>query len=218
MPRPKYIETEEGRQRHEEKYQRILDAALEVFATKGFFEAKITEIAKLAGVADGTIYLYFKNKDDLLISLFESKLEYVNTRLRAALADIPDVPGKLEHIIRNHLGLALEHPTLTRFMTIELRRSGKFMKEYAKEQLSAYLDEVGRVFDEGKAQGLFRPEISTGIFKQLLFGALDHACTVWVNNPHRRSDDIREIAAQMYEFVMRGAATAKAAQLASARS
>ena len=73
MPRPKDIDTVEGRQRHEAKYQRILDAALEIFARKGFHEAKISEIARTAGVADGTIYLYFKNKDDLLIYLFEEQ-------------------------------------------------------------------------------------------------------------------------------------------------
>ena len=73
---PKNLDTEEGRRRREEKYQRILDASLTVFSQKGFAEAKISEVAETAGVADGTIYLYFKNKDDLLISLFEAKLEY----------------------------------------------------------------------------------------------------------------------------------------------
>ena len=81
---PQAISTEH-RRRHEEKYQRILQAALEVFARKGFHEAKITEIAETASVGDGTIYLYFKNKDDLLISLFEVKLDTINEGLKEKL-------------------------------------------------------------------------------------------------------------------------------------
>ena len=80
MPRPKDIDTAEGRKRHEEKYQRILSASMEVFARKGFAESKISEIAQVAGVGDGTIYLYFKNKDDLLISVFEDRMDNINWR------------------------------------------------------------------------------------------------------------------------------------------
>ena len=193
MPRPKDIDTEEGRARHEAKYQRILDAALDVFARKGFHEAKISEIARAAGVADGTIYLYFKNKDDLLISLFEAKLEAINSGLRADLTGITDARERLEHVIRYHLRLALENPTLAAFITIELRRSGKFMKDYAKDQLSEYLAQWGSVIDDGKAAGTFRQDLSTGILKNVLFGALDHACVTWVNNPQRTPEDLAEV-------------------------
>ena len=62
MARPRDLDTVEGRKRYEEKYQRILNAAMDVFAQKGFSESKITEVASAAGVGDGTIYLYFKNK------------------------------------------------------------------------------------------------------------------------------------------------------------
>lgn len=202
MPRPKDIDTEEGRQRHEAKYQRILDAALDVFARKGFHEAKISEIARAAGVADGTIYLYFKNKDDLLISLFESKLEAINAGLRQELAQISDQKQRLAHIIRYHLRLALENPTLAAFITIELRRSSKFMKEYAKSQLADYLSQWGNVIDEGKASGTFRSDLSTGILKHILFGALDHACVTWVNNPQRRPEDLAEVGNHLNRLVM----------------
>jgi TetR/AcrR family transcriptional regulator, fatty acid metabolism regulator protein len=207
MARPKYIETEEGRQKHEEKYQRILDAALEVFANKGFYEAKVTEIAKVAGVADGTIYLYFKNKDDLLISLFESKLEHINCKLREELAKVTGVRARLEHLVWFHLRIALDNPTTARFMTIELRRSAKFMKDYAKEQLAEYVDQWGQVLEEGKATGVLRPDLKTGIFKHLLFGALDHAIMLWVNNPHGKPEDLEEIAAEVTRYVLRSVTT-----------
>lgn len=201
MPRPKDIDTEEGRRRHEAKYQRILDAALDVFARKGFHEAKINEIARAAGVADGTIYLYFKNKDDVLISLFEAKLEAINAGLRDELCDITEPNLRLEHIIRYHLRMALQNPTLAAFITIELRRSSKFMKDYAKNQLAEYLGQWGSVVDEGKATGRFRSDVSTGVFKNFLFGALDHACVTWVNNPQRRPEDLTEVGNQIHKMV-----------------
>jgi TetR/AcrR family fatty acid metabolism transcriptional regulator len=203
MPRPKDVDTAEGRQRHEAKYQRILAAALEVFARKGFHEAKISEIARSAGVADGTIYLYFKNKDDVLISLFEAKLEQINAGLRDGLDKITDVRERLTHVIRYHLQLALNDPTLAAFITIELRRSAKFMKQYAKAQLAEYLNQWGQIVDEGKAQGVFRPEVSTGILKHIMFGALDQACVTWVNNPQRTPADLIEVGKQLSDLVLR---------------
>ncbi len=145
MPRPKNLDTEEGRRRREEKYQRILDASLAVFSQKGFAEAKISEVAEAAGVADGTIYLYFKNKDDLLISLFEAKLEAINAGLRDALSPASGALEALKIIITYHLDLAINNPNLTAFITIELRRSAAFMKDYAKEQLAEYLGQWQQV-------------------------------------------------------------------------
>src|SRR6476659_5828599 len=71
-----------------DKRERILAAAERIFARHGFFAAKVSDVAKEAGVADGTIYLYFKNKDDLLISLFERRMQEVNERLREATAKV----------------------------------------------------------------------------------------------------------------------------------
>src|SRR5690554_6191558 len=114
-----------------EKRERILEGALRAFAKKGFYNTKVSEIASEAGVADGTIYLYFKNKDDLLISLFEDRMEWVIERLETELADSPgDVFEKLRQVVDMHFKLALEEPDLAEFITVELRQSAKFMKEY----------------------------------------------------------------------------------------
>tara|TARA_B100001964_G_scaffold224938_1_gene272261 strand:+ start:727 stop:1356 length:630 start_codon:yes stop_codon:yes gene_type:complete len=203
MARPRDLDTVEGRKRYEEKYQRILNAAMHVFAQKGFSESKITEVASAAGVGDGTIYLYFKNKDDLLISLFEAKLEEINAGLRIALADIPGVEDRLRKIIDFHLGLALNNPQLAALVTIELRRSAKFMKEYAKEQLTEYLDQWGDILEEGKRTGRFRPDFSTNILKHILFGAMDHVCGIWVSNPNRETVDLVEIGGQLTDVILR---------------
>jgi TetR/AcrR family transcriptional regulator, fatty acid metabolism regulator protein len=202
MARHKNLETEAGKKLHAEKFSRILDAALQVFAEKGFNESKISEIAKRADVGDGTIYLYFKNKDDLLISLFETKLELINRGLQQELRQIADVRDRLRHVVRYHLRLAIEDPKLAAFITIELRRSAKFVKDYAKAQFAAYLDQWVQILRDGQASGEFRSDIRVGIFKHFLFGALDQVCVTWVNNLDRRPEDLNEIGDQLIELML----------------
>src|SRR5689334_17559802 len=110
-----------------DKRERILDAAEVVFAQHGFFAARVSEIAKEAGVADGTIYLYFKNKDDLLISLFESRMERVNGYLAAKVAPHTAPLDKLHAFIGAYLALVKEQPAAAEVLTVELRQSAKFM-------------------------------------------------------------------------------------------
>ena len=203
MPRQKDQETAEGRRRHEEKYQRILNGAMAVFAEKGFTESRVSEIAERAGVGDGTIYLYFKNKDDLLISLFEAKLEEINAGLRQRITEEMNPKLQLQTVIEYHLNLALESPHLAALVTLELRRSGKFMKEYAKEQFFEYLQQWTLVIENGKEVGFFRKDFSTGILRNILFGALDYVTGIWVSNPKRKASDLHEVAKQLEELILR---------------
>src|SRR5882757_7378061 len=105
-----------------DKRERILDASERIFARHGFFAARVSEVAKEAGVADGTIYLYFKSKDDLLISLFENRMASVNEQLRAAIADLPPAE-QLRAFIRAYLRMVSDEPTAVEVLTIELRQS-----------------------------------------------------------------------------------------------
>ncbi|MEM1348567.1 MAG: TetR/AcrR family transcriptional regulator, partial [Myxococcota bacterium] len=112
-----------------EKRRRILDGALRAFARKGFYNTKVSEIASEAGVADGTIYLYFKNKDDLLISLFEDRMEWVIERLETELSTGGSVVERLTAFVSLHFMLVEEERDLAEFITVELRQSAKFVKE-----------------------------------------------------------------------------------------
>ena len=108
-----------------EKRRRIVDAAVEVFADKGFFGARVSEIAEVAGVADGTIYLYFKSKDDILISLFREKMTEILHRFAAMLAQTDDPEQKVRRYISEHLALVAEQPKLMQVLTVELRQSAQ---------------------------------------------------------------------------------------------
>ena len=161
------------------KRERILAAAERVFARHGFFAAKVSEIAKDAGVADGTIYLYFKNKDDLLISLFEARMQVVNQTLAAAIAGLAPL-AQLHALIRTYLRLIHDEPAAAEVLTIELRQSNKFMKEYENAAFADFLRLLGGVVVRGQEQGVMDASVPAHIAARMIFGALDELALAWV--------------------------------------
>ncbi|RMF18124.1 MAG: TetR/AcrR family transcriptional regulator [Candidatus Dadabacteria bacterium] len=186
----------------EEKRNRILQAAISVFARKGFFHAKISEIAQEAGVADGTIYLYFKNKDHLLISIFEEKMEMIIGRMRASLVGAGDPVEKLRRFMLTYAELVIEDPELSHVFQVELRQSGTFMKHYKPVKLQEFLNILAEIVREGQQAGRFKPEIAPGVVKRAVFGALDEIALNWILKERRY--DLRESARQLGEMFVDG--------------
>ncbi len=172
-----------------DKHQRILDAAVKVFAGKGFFQAKVSEIAREAGVADGTVYLYFKSKDDLLISIFEVKMREAVARFREAALREQDARSSLERLIRMHLAEFQADPDLAAVFQVELRQSQRFMREYAKSELKEYLDLIGDIVRQGQREGTFRTDIPVGIIKRFIFGTVDEVVSTWVMSGMKQDMD-----------------------------
>jgi TetR/AcrR family transcriptional regulator, fatty acid metabolism regulator protein len=172
-----------------DKHQRILDAAIEVIAEHGFFHSRVAEIADRAGVADGTIYLYFKNKDELLMAAIDSAFHRFTHRARAALAQIPDPREKLRRIAFLHLeGLGNNRSLAIVFQT-ELRHSLKFLSDFSHNLLVEYFDLIKSVVREGQEAGLFRTDISITMASHCLFGALDEIVTSWILSDHDRDPE-----------------------------
>jgi TetR/AcrR family transcriptional regulator, fatty acid metabolism regulator protein len=168
--------------RSSDKRVRILSSAERVFAKRGFFAARVSEIAKDAGVADGTIYLYFKSKDDLLISLFESRMEQVNTALRDAIANVPATKPveQLRAFIHTYLKLVHDEPSAAEVLTIELRQSAKFMKEYENPQFADFLRTLGGLIAAGQQKGQLDDTIPAHVAARMIFGMLDELALAWV--------------------------------------
>src|SRR5215470_445556 len=162
-----------------DKRERILAAAERVFARRGFFAARVSEIAKDAGVADGTIYLYFKSKDDLLISLFENRMKQVNEALRTAIAELPPA-AQLRAFIHTYLQLVSDEPTVAEVLTIELRQSSKFMKEYDNPQFADFLRMLGGIIADGQARGELDGAVPSHIAARMIFGIVDELALAWV--------------------------------------
>lgn len=162
-----------------DKRDRILSAAERIFARHGFFAARVSEIAKEAGVADGTIYLYFKSKDDLLISLFERRMTQVNEALRAAVAAVPPAQ-QLRTFIQTYLQLLAAEPAAVEVLTIELRQSSKFMKEYENPEFVDFLRMLGGIIADGQTRGELDTSVPSHIAARMIFGILDELALAWV--------------------------------------
>jgi len=203
------------RQRRDGKHQKILNAAVKVFAQKGFFNAKVSEIAKEARVADGTIYLYFKNKDDILIHLFEEEMEKIIRGMRERLQASADPLEKLKIFIHTHLGLVESNPAMAEVIQVELRQSNKFMKDYDNRKFHEYLNILAEIVREGQQKGLIRQNVLPSVAKRVIFGALDEMSTYWVFSK-RRSKLLEEVAAQVCEILIRGLAEGSSSMAAEA--
>jgi TetR/AcrR family fatty acid metabolism transcriptional regulator len=186
-----------------EKYYRIINAATKIFAKKGFYQAKVSEIAKEAKVADGTIYLYFENKDSILISLFEEQMSRVLDDMREGISKETDAVKKIEKFALNHLKLIEQNKDVAEIIQVELRQSSKFMKEYKNEKFAEYLNLIGDIIQEGQKKGIFKKDIIPGIAKRAFFGALDEMSRFWVLSS-RRKYDIETAAKQISEYFLSG--------------
>jgi TetR/AcrR family fatty acid metabolism transcriptional regulator len=186
-----------------EKYYRIINAATKIFAKKGFFQAKVSEIAKEAKVADGTIYLYFENKDSILISLFEEQMKRVLDDMREGISKETDAVKKIERFALNHLKLIEQNKDVAEIIQVELRQSSKFMKEYKNEKFAEYLNLIGDIIQEGQEKGIFKKDIIPGIAKRAFFGALDEMSRFWVLSS-RRKYDIETAAKQISQYFLSG--------------
>jgi len=187
----------------EKKHQRILKAAVKVFAEKGFYNSRVSEIAKEANVADGTIYLYFKNKDDILISLFEEEFGRIVENMRKELAKEKDPLQKIRIFAIMHLNIVSKQQQLGEVLGVEVRQSTKFMKEYINNPFIEYLNLIRSIVVEGQEKGLIRKDLTPGIMKRALFGALDEMARYWVLST-KKKHSINEAALQISEVFIRG--------------
>ncbi len=189
----------------EDKRKRIVNASVEVFAEKGFFGARVSEIAEAAGVADGTIYLYFKSKDEILISLFEEKMGEIIKRLQGMLADLEDPEVKMRRYIVEHLKMVAEQPSLMQVLTIELRQSARFIKEYTPKGFAKYLAVVGNILEDGQKKGVFRADLDPAVFRRALFGAIDEISLEWIlRGREAQKPDPVVVGEQICDFILRG--------------
>ncbi|GAB4301392.1 MAG: TetR/AcrR family transcriptional regulator C-terminal domain-containing protein [Myxococcota bacterium] len=191
----------------EDKHNRIISAAIKIFARKGFYHSRVSEIASEAGVADGTIYLYFKNKDDLLISLFEEKMNALIEICDRELSGIEEPLDKLERLIKMHLELIQTDRDLAEVLTVELRQSAKFMREYTPKPFLAYLKLYETIISEGQKKGVIRVDISPKVVSRAIFGAMDELALSWAltrKKPYDLSSATKELSSLFIDGIGAG--------------
>ena len=165
----------------------ILRAAIDVFAGRGFFNAQVADVARAAGVAAGTVYLYFESKDDLLVSIFERTMRDAIADGRAAVAPVRDPVEQLRTVARVHLDRMGRDRSLAVVFQVELRQSTKFMERLSSTLLREYLGIIRTIIVEGQKSGAFRKDLNATLAAKLFFGGLDEMATNWILSRRRYS-------------------------------
>ncbi len=185
MPRPEATSPEPATPaRNADKYQRILDAAIAVFAEKGYFVSRVSDIADRADVADGTVYLYFKNKDEILATAINSAFDAFMRHARTELETITDPAQRLRRLAFLHLQSLGANRNLAKVFQMELRQSTRFLSKFSHEHMIEYFSLVRAAIRDGQERGLFRRSLPEKIAANCFFGALDEMVTSWVLSEH----------------------------------
>ncbi len=178
-----------------EKESKIIQAAVTVISEKGYFKASITEIAKIAGVAEGTIYTYFKNKEDLLIRSFENVLDTILNKIRDELLCQSDPFSKIKIIVTEHTLFMEKNPQIANFLQIQLRQSSLSIRQKIKDIMKSYYKILGEILKDGINRGMIRSDVDIRIIGHMIFGTVDLIITSWVlsDKKDKLSDKIDNI-------------------------
>ena len=188
--------------RNSEKYHRILEAASKVFADQGFYQSTVAQIAKEAGVADGTIYLYFKNKDDILVQFYEFKTRQVFERFREAVDLAGTAEQKLRNLVRAHLEAFQKDPHMAIVYQTETHQRGELGRQQIKEMSKMYRDIISEVVELGQQEGTIRRNLYMGLVKRLINGAVDEVINAWIHTG--RDYDLVSMADPLVDLFIKG--------------
>jgi TetR/AcrR family transcriptional regulator, fatty acid metabolism regulator protein len=190
-----------------DKREALLRAAIETFAARGFFNAQVADVARTAGVAAGTVYLYFRGKDDLLISVFEMTMKEAIAEGKALIARTADPMAQLRAIARLHLDRMSRDRALAVVFQVELRQSTKFMERFSATFLREYLGIIRDVIVRGQSAQVFRRDVNATFAAKLLFGMLDEMATNWILS--KRKYSLAGEADAIVDLFVRGAGTVR---------
>ena len=200
-----------ARRDREDRRDTLLRAAIDTFAARGYFNAQVADVARAAGVAAGTVYLYFRSKDDLLVSIFEKTMTDAIAAGRQGIAALPDAPAQLRAIARMHLDRLGRDRALAVVFQVELRQSTKFMERFSTTQLREYLGVIRDVIAEGQASGHLRADVNATFAAKLFFGMLDEMATNWILSKRKYSlASEADLIAELFIAGMRNGSRASA--------
>ncbi|MGC4376170.1 TetR/AcrR family transcriptional regulator [Fictibacillus sp. Mic-4] len=184
------------------KYEKIIDAAVSVIAENGYHQSQVSKIAKKAQVADGTIYLYFKNKEDLLVQVFNEKMGSFIEKSRKQLEEKSTAKEKLLTLIQLHFKLLNNDKELSIVTQLELRQTNRTLRAKIGEVLKQYLTLIDNILKEGIEKGEFTKDLDYRLARQMIFGTIDETATNWVMNEHHY--DLPSLAKPVHQMLING--------------
>ena len=181
------------------KRELILRAATRVFARNGYFNSKVADIARAADVADGTVYLYFKSKEEILHSIFDQNMAEAIASGRRLIRAVADPREKLRRVARLHLERLGADRDLAVVFQVELRGSTKFMEEFSAAGFAEYLDLLRKIIEEGQQSAVFRKDLNAKVVAKVLFGALDEMATNWIiSHRHYQLEPMADVVLDVF--------------------
>ena len=184
------------------KYHQILEAAVKVFARQGFHQSTVAQIAKEAGVADGTIYLYFKNKDDILVQFFSVRTKQVFDSFREVVDAAETSADKLRNLVRRHLAEFQRDKDGAVVYQIETHQNSRLAEAQIREMSKMYRDLISEIIEQGQQEGAIRKDLYVGLVKRFIIGAVDEVINTWL---HTEEDyDLVSMADPLVELFIKG--------------
>jgi TetR/AcrR family transcriptional regulator, fatty acid metabolism regulator protein len=190
------------RDKNNDKYHRILEAAVKVFAEQGFYQSTISQIAREAGVADGTIYLYFKNKDDILVQFFSYKAKQVFDLFREEVSTAENSVEKLRNLVRRHLDEFQRDRNMAIVYQAETHQNSRSAEPQIREMSKMYLDIVSEIVEQGQADGSMRKDLYLSLVKRFIVGAVDETINNWLHSGGKY--DLVSMADPLIDLFIRG--------------
>ena len=169
---------------------------------QGFYQSTISQIAKEAGVADGTIYLYFKNKEDILVQFFSYKTKLVFERFRKEVEKGETAKDKLLNLIRHHLKVFQRNKDMAVLYQAETHQSNRFAEDQIKELSKMYLDIISEIVEQGQQEGSIRKDLYMSLVKRFIIGSVDEVINTWLHSDGKY--DLVSMADPLVEFFIRG--------------
>ncbi len=188
-----------------DKRSAILRAGVTVFAEKGYFNSKVADVARAAGIADGTVYLYFKSKEEILHSIFDQAMEKFIAEGKRELTSIDSPVDRLKKVAELHLKRLSEDRDLAIVFQVELRGSTKFMEEFSAAGFHEYLDVIRKTIEQGQKAGLFRGDVKAVVCAKVFYGALDEMVTNWILS--KKSYPLEPMADEVLKIFLKGVLT-----------
>jgi TetR/AcrR family fatty acid metabolism transcriptional regulator len=184
------------------KYHQILEAAVKVFARQGFHQSTVAQIAKQAGVADGTIYLYFKNKDDILVQFFSFRTKQVFESFREAVDGAETSTDKLRHLVRRHLTEFQRDKDGAVVYQVETHQNSRLAEAQIREMSKLYRDLISEIIEQGQQEGAIRKDLYVGLVKRFIIGAVDEVINTWLHAEEEY--DLVSMADPLVELFIKG--------------
>ncbi|MBN1882593.1 MAG: TetR/AcrR family transcriptional regulator [Deltaproteobacteria bacterium] len=164
----------------QDKTQVILDAAIRVFARKGYYGARVSDIANEAGIAYGLVYHYFKNKEDLLLSIFRTRWDQFLDAIRSIMETGTDPAEMIRKVISFLFHSYKNNPAMIEVMIMDVTKSTRFLND---ENISHFLEAfslITQIVDLGKDSNIFKPDIDSTMTAYTIYGSVERMMLLWI--------------------------------------